>query len=125
LTLLGFVVYFSYFWDALTDIGISGLLALFLIDKGPRVRAASAALFLALFQVLFTCTGYGAWQMEHSLNGGPLGPLSWASILLLGTLAYDWLTAPNRTPAGIIRNCLAWGVALSALGWALKIECPT
>ncbi|HOT51781.1 MAG TPA: heparan-alpha-glucosaminide N-acetyltransferase domain-containing protein, partial [Candidatus Hydrogenedentes bacterium] len=89
LTILGFIVYFGYFWDALSDIGVAGLLTLFLIDKSPAVRIAAAFGLLGAYQALFSLAGYGEWVMRESVNGGPLGPLSWAFILLMGTVAYD------------------------------------
>lgn len=119
LTLLGCLVYFGYFWDALTDIGIAGLLTLFLMDKPGGIRLAAAALFLGAYQALFSLTGYGQWVMAHSLNGGPLGPLSWGFILLMGTLAYDLIATRDRRR--ILIGCLAWGGGLSAVGWLLKI----
>jgi predicted acyltransferase len=60
--------------------------------------------------------------MERSIDGGPLGPLSWAPILLFGTVAYDLVaTGDGRR---IVRGCLAWGIALCVAGWLLKVEWP-
>src|SRR5690606_12961878 len=39
LVLIAFAIYAGWLWDALMDIGLAGLLALFLIDKKPMVRA--------------------------------------------------------------------------------------
>jgi len=122
LTLIGAVVYFGYFWDALTDIGIGGLLALPLMDKSRGIRVLGAAASLALFQCLFSLTPYGDWLMANSLNGGPLGPLSWASILLAGSVAYDMIAAGTRRE--IVLACLGWGLGLAALGFILKAEWP-
>lgn len=60
--------------------------------------------------------------MNNSLNGGPLGPLSWASILLFGSVAYD-LIATHDTRK-IVAGCLSWGIGLSLLGWLLRAEWP-
>ena len=117
---LGFVAYFGYFWDALTYIGIGGLLALPFMDKGPRVRILAAAAYLGLYQCLFSLAGYGDWVLAHSINGGPLGPLSWVFMLLLGSVAYDLMASGDSRR--ILVGCLAWGVGLSAAGWLLRAE---
>jgi predicted acyltransferase len=125
LIVVGIMVYgpLSYrvsWWDALVDIGFAGLLALPFIEKPASVRILMAFVYLGLFQILFTFAGYGPWTMNNSIDGGPLGPLSWAFMLLLGTLAYDWLREGNRNR--IILASLAWGVALSLIGWGFRAE---
>ena len=123
LAILGFAIYQGYLWDALSDIGLGGLLALMFMDKTPKVRIAVAALFLGLYQAAFSLTPYGQYVMSSSLNGGPLGPFSWGFILLMGSVAYDFMaTSDSRKVAQA--SCLLWGVGLSVLGWALKIEWP-
>ncbi len=109
-------------WDALMDIGVAGVLALPFIDRGPLPRLLAAASYLVIYQVLFLFSGYGAWLMHHSIDGGPLGPLSWVSILLLGSLAYDWLA--EGSAAVLSARCLAWGIGLSVLGWAFHVPWP-
>jgi predicted acyltransferase len=124
LTLVGIVVYdpldWHGWWDALVDIGLSGLLALPFVEWGAGVRLAAAFAYLILYQALFSLTPYGAWLPGHSFDGGPLGPFSWVFSLLLGTLAYDWLE--SRDHRLIVRNALVWGVGLCAAGWLLKME---
>jgi len=122
LTILGAAIYQGYWWDALTDIGLGGLLAVWAMHRKPPVRVGAACAYLALFQAIFSLTGYGAWVMEHSLNGGPLGPLSWAFPLLMGSLAYDFLATKNLRR--ITQSFLAWGLILSATGWLLTLRWP-
>ena len=105
-------------WDALLDIALAGMLALPVIDRSARIRVALAVAYLAFYQFCFSILGYGPWTMANSIDGGPLGIFSWAFILLMGTLAMDWLEAGDSSR--LIVRCLAWGVALSALGWLLK-----
>ncbi len=124
LTLIGIILYSPFdwhdWWDALVDIGLSGLLALPFIDRSSIVRLMAAAGYLLFFQFLFTFTPYGPYLMKHSFNGGPLGPMSWVFSLLLGTLAYDWLQVGRTSEA--IRKALVWGLALSLLGWFFRLE---
>ena len=122
IALLGFAIYQGYLWDALTAIGIAGLLALPLIDKRTGVRIAAAFLWLALFQAIFSLTSYGELMMKHGMNGGPLGPLSWGFLLLMGTVCYDLLA--SKKVRAVVGGCLAWGVGLSIAGWALRAEWP-
>ncbi|NUN95312.1 MAG: DUF1624 domain-containing protein [Candidatus Omnitrophica bacterium] len=128
LILIGVVVYNPFewrdWWDALVDIGFSGLLALPFIDKSARVRLAAAWGYLLLYQALFTWSPYGANQMTGNgfIDGGPLGPLSWVFNLLLGTLAYDWIE--SGMGAALLKRALAWGLALSLLGVAFHLEWP-
>jgi hypothetical protein len=126
LTLVGIIFYspldWRGWWDALVDIGLAGLLALPFIPMKTRWRVAAAFGYMALYQYLFTCAGYGNWTMEHSFDGGPLGPLSWVFCLLLGTIAYDIIA--TRNTATIVKQCLAWGIGLSIIGWALRAQWP-
>lgn len=128
LILVGIMIYgpLDYrvdWWDALVDIGFAGLLSLPFIEKGATVRILMAFVYLGAYQFLFTAAGYGPWTMENSIDGGPLGPLSWAFMLLLGTLAYDWLKVGNRKQIALAS--LYWGVALSLLGWGFRAEWGT
>jgi predicted acyltransferase len=109
-------------WDALTDIGISGLLALPFIHRGPVMRTGAALVYLGIYQALFSLTGYGGWVMAHSINGGPLGPLSWVFILLMGTVCMDLLRQYRRR--GILAGCLAGGAALIGAGLFLRSAWP-
>ncbi|MCC6144163.1 MAG: DUF1624 domain-containing protein [Candidatus Hydrogenedentes bacterium] len=107
-------------WDALTDIGCAGILSLPWMLRPVWMRVAAATAYLAAYQALFSLSGYGEWQMGHSINGGPLGPLSWAFILLMGTVMYD--AVATRRPARIMGTAVAWGIGLSVAGWLLRME---
>jgi len=110
-------------WDALLDIACAGLLTLPVIHRGAAARVALACVYLVLYQVAFSLLGYGPWVMGNSINGGPLGILSWAFILLFGTLAMDLVqTGDSRK---LIRGCVVWGVALSAAGLLLHVPWGT
>ena len=107
-------------WDALMDIGASGVLALPFMNASAVVRFIAACAYLGLFQYFFSYTGYGEWLIHSSINGGPLGPLSWVFILLMGTVAADCIFSLRR-----VRMLLAFlfmTVALSVAGWALRME---
>lgn len=146
LVLVGFAIYTGWLWDALTDIGLAGLLAIPLIDKKPRTRVIAAFAFVIAYQCIHSLTSYGTWSMtgkfleadpDHvpllvrlvplhdalfdvTLNGGPLGPMSWVMMLLFGTLAYDFMAEKNEKK--FMAQCAAWGVGLCALGYALHVQ---
>lgn len=109
-------------WDALLDIGTSGLLALPLMYRSSRVRAFAAVVFLGAYQTIYSLTGYGDWVLERSINGGPLGPLSWVFVLLMGTVAYDWVLDASKQR--LIVRFFAAALLLSAAGWLLRAEWP-
>jgi hypothetical protein len=120
LTGIGLVIYFGWWWDALTDIGLAGLLALPVMHRSAVVRAGYACALLVVFQGIASLTPYGGWSSANSLNGGPLGPLAWSFILLNGTLAWD-LTATGKGRR-IALGCLAAGVLLVLSGYAFSLS---
>ncbi len=125
LTLIGIVLIedplnWSRWWDALVDIGFAGLLALPFVLSGGRIRVLAATGYLLAYQLLYTFAGYGAWTMRESLDGGPLGPLSWVFMLLMGTLAYDMIATGSFRR--ILLGCLGWGLLLSALGFLFRAQ---
>ena len=149
LVLVAFALYAGWLWDALMDIGLAGLLALFLIDKAPAIRAAAAFVYVGIYQAFVHFTVYGPWIMrmeghrsiggeetpllvklipQHgelfdvALNGGPLGPLSWCMMLLFGSIAYDVLRTGDEKK--FMGACAGLGVGLCALGYALHLEWP-
>ncbi|GMV99157.1 MAG: membrane protein [Candidatus Hydrogenedentota bacterium] len=148
MVLIAFALYAGWLWDALMDIGLAGLLAVAFIDKKPRTRLIAAFALVALYQSIYTFTSYGTWVAHGkfslddadyvpflvrliplngelfgtSLNGGPLGPLSWVMMLLFGSYAYDLMSERNEKK--LVLGCLTWGVALCAAGYALHVEWP-
>ncbi|HOC68604.1 MAG: hypothetical protein BWX80_00722 [Candidatus Hydrogenedentes bacterium ADurb.Bin101] len=109
-------------WDALLDIGLSGLLALPFMHLSTKARMGAACAFLAGYQAVFSRTGYGDWVVENSINGGPLGPLSWVFILLMGTAAYD-LSAGADHKHRIVRF-FSIGLFITIAGVLLRAEWP-
>lgn len=143
LVLIAFAVYAGWLWDALMDIGLAGLLAVWLIDKKPQIRIAAAFAMVAIYQLLVMFTFYGDWiqrvdgaapidsyliiklipmrdaLFDVALNGGPLGPLSWCMMLLFGSIAYDLMATGDRKK--LITGCLGWGIGLCVLGGLLHL----
>jgi len=125
---IGIVLYgpapdnWRYWWDALVDIGFGGILALPVMAYGLRARAGLAAAYLGVYQMIFSLAGYGAWTMQNSIDGGPLGVLPWAAILLSGTVAHDLVSRGDGKR--LVPGFLAWGVVLCLAGWLLTLEWP-
>ncbi|MBI1318782.1 MAG: DUF1624 domain-containing protein [Candidatus Hydrogenedens sp.] len=126
LVLIGIVLYnpidYENWWDALVDIGAGGLVALPFIALGTRARALAAFGCIGAYQAVFSLTPYGEWVMHNSFNGGPLGILSWAGILLFGTLCQDIAERPDARRVAL--GLFGWGLGLCALGWGLEATWP-
>lgn len=105
-------------WDALMDIGCAGLLALPFMERSTLTCAAATVAYLAGYEAIFHWTGYGEWTMNNSIDGGPLGPLSWVFLLLMGAVAWDVMASGRKTR--ILGACLALGASFTALGWILR-----
>ena len=123
-----------YIWDALVDIGCAGLLALLVIHASVWIRIGFAVGYLVLYEIFCALPvfpspdgvegpwNYYQWTMKYSIDGGPLGPLSWVFMLLLGTVAYDLIA--TRDHRKILIQSLLWGVGLFLTGWLLRLEWP-
>ncbi len=109
-------------WDALADIGLAGVICIPFIERSAMVRLVMAFAYVALYQAIHLFTDYGAWEMKSTINGGPLGPVSYAFVLLMGTLAYDLLATNDRKK--ITTGAFVGFLSLCALGWLLKLEWP-
>ena len=109
-------------WDALVDIGFAGLITLAFIVYGKTTRLILAFILLIVYQLLFVFTGYGEWTMPNSIDGGPLGPISWASILVFGTIQMDYLK--ENPPSVFIKKSLQLGIPLLVLGFGLSYLKP-
>lgn len=109
-------------WDALLDIGCAGLLCMPFIGGSAVKRILAAAVYLVVYQLLFSLTPYGAWTMAHSINGGPLGPVPYAFVLLAGSFVPGLLAL--QRPTQVIGRSLVLAALLSLAGWGLRLEWP-
>lgn len=105
-------------WQALVHIGVTSLWVLPVITTRARVRiafmAASAGLQLALSHWF-----YYDWVIANkSIDGGPLGFMTWSIPTIVGSLAHDAML--NRGARRALRPLLVWGVALMALGYGFS-----
>lgn len=127
LILIGIVIYGPDpklgMWDALVDIGFAGLITLPFILYGRWIRITMALVYLIIYQCLFAFTGYGEWTMNHSIDGGPLGVLSWSSILIFGSVLMDDLSSLN--PEKFLRHSLASAIILMTIGLGLSLLEPS
>ena len=113
---VGVPVYWGHTWDALTHIGLAGILLLPVIHRGVAARLAAVVVFAAVHQALFLGTGYGDWVMTSPvcLNGGPLAALTWGMVMLLGTVAWDMRAALSGPR--LMMDFQLWGWWLVVLG---------
>lgn len=109
-------------WDALVDIGFAGLITLPFIVKSKQTRIILAIVLLITYQLLFIFTAYGVWTMQNSIDGGPLGPISWASILVFGTIQMDYLEKYKGRK--FIQKSMILGLPLMVTGLILSYLQP-
>lgn len=109
-------------WDAMIQIGLSGLVALFFINRPIAVRLGYGVFCLALFSGIYFGTDYGDWMSHRSMNGGPLSPFTYVFVLLAGTIAYDMLD--NLDGAVFLRNTLLTAAGLLVAGIVVLMILP-
>lgn len=105
-------------FEALVHIGLTGLWVLPVIAAAPRVRVAftvgTGLAYLALSHWF-----YYDWAVKGAvIDGGQLGFMSWSIPMLVGSLAYDLMTA--RGPRKSLRPLALWAAALMLLGYAMS-----
>jgi predicted acyltransferase len=119
------------FWETLAIIGVTSIWVLPVIAGSVRSRilflVACAALHVLLAH-LFYFHFLNArpnwldrfWGAEHvrGLDGGPLGFLAWSVPQIIGSLAYDCVTA-GKTRSVFFR-LLAWSLVLMIAGYGLS-----
>jgi predicted acyltransferase len=119
------------FWETLAIIGVTSLWVLPVMAAGVRVRVAflvaCAALHALLAHFLYfdflnarpnILDPYWGAARVRGLDGGPLGFLAWAVPQLVGSLAYDAITAGPGGRAA--RRLFAWSVLLMGGGYGLS-----
>lgn len=78
---------YGFAWDTLQNIGLAGLLALPFVKTGKWGRLAVVAAAYAALTVVYQHNGFGI--SEWVLEGGIVGGIGWAGILLLGSVFRD------------------------------------
>ncbi|MBM3290549.1 MAG: DUF1624 domain-containing protein, partial [Candidatus Hydrogenedentes bacterium] len=105
--------------QTLVHIALTSLWVLPVIGAGRNLRIA----FLAASGLAHTALSYGWYydwneQATKTIDGGPLGFMTWTIPLLVGSLAYDTVAARGSREA--IRPFTRWAVVLMALGYAMS-----
>ncbi|MBI5365760.1 MAG: hypothetical protein HZA54_01880 [Planctomycetes bacterium] len=109
-------------FQTLVHIAVTSLWVLPVIGGRSRVlvgfAAASALLHLGLSQAFWY-----EWTRTHrTIDGGPLGFLTWTVPVVAGALAYDAIAA--RGARGAVRPLMVWGAVLMLGGYALSCLNP-
>lgn len=105
-------------FQTLTHIALASLWIMPVIASGTASRlafaAGSAAVHLWLSDLFFF-----DWAMGRPvIDGGQLGFLSWATPMILGSIAYDLMA--SRGPRGSLGPLLGWALLLMAAGYGLS-----
>lgn len=125
LTLLGFIYgHFDFYcavWDALTDIGISGLLLLPVIHCPKYVILLVGTIYVVIYQLIFSLTSYQDWVMQHSIDGGPLGPLSWVFIMSIGSYFACLQQEKRQISRHVLIHWFSLAVSLTLIGFTFTL----
>ncbi len=124
ITFLGFIYgHFDFYvsvWDALTDIGLSGLLLYPFIGRNRFYILLAGTFYLIIYKLFFYFTPYGEWLMAHSIDGGPLGPLSWSFILAMGAFcAVSFESERGNVSTRTLKYWFITGILLTFVGYLL------
>ena len=106
----------SYF-QTLVHIALASMWVLPVIGAAPAVRIVYLAAS-GLAHVFISQIWYFNWNehMGGTVDGGPLGFMTWSIPLLVGSLAYDVMTA--RGARGSVRPFVVWSFVLMLTGYA-------
>ncbi len=105
-------------FQTLVHIAVTSLWVLPVIGARPRVLVVFAAVSGLLHLGLSHAFWYEWVRTHRTIDGGPLGFLTWTLPVLTGALAYDLHAA--RGARASLRPLVGWGVALMAGGYALS-----
>ena len=108
-------------FEALVHIAATGLWVLPVIAAPGWVRALFGVASAGL-HVWLSFAGYYVWNLTPpaGIDGGPLGFMTWAVPLVVGTLAYDWVASEGRP----LPKVIALGAALMAVAYWLSLKSP-
>jgi predicted acyltransferase len=106
-------------FETLVHIGVTALWILPVIGTRPSIRIAFSCFSGGLHLALSYWFNY-AWVHAdpRSIDGGPLGFLTWAIPMLAGSLAYDVVMRHGAVSAAA--RLLFWGAVLMVLGYTLS-----
>ncbi len=107
-------------FQTLMHIAVTTLWVLPVIRAGGAVRIAYM-IFSAALQVVLSHWFYFDFVNHGSIDGGPLGFLTWSIPTIVGTLACDAVMAPEG--GARLARMFGWSIALMGLGYLLS--CPT
>jgi predicted acyltransferase len=108
------------YFQTLTHIAVTSLWVLPVIAARPSVRVAYMLGSAVLFHVL-SVPWYYKWvnTSPNGIDGGPLGFLTWTIPLIVGTLAYDAMSAGGKNAKPPVGKLLAWGGILMLVAYGL------
>ena len=106
-------------FETLTHIGVTSLWCLPVIATAGWVRVLFAIASGGL-HVWFSLSWYYQWNLTPpvGIDGGPIGFLTWAIPLVLGTLAHDWVMRDR--PNGTV-ELFVIGILVAIAGYVLSL----
>ena len=109
----------SPLFQTLLHIAVTSLWILPVVGASLAARV-SYTIASTLLHLLLSHWFYFEWVHAdpESIDGGPLGFLTWTIPTIAGTIAYDIWRAPSESVR--LRPYLSWGVGLAVAGWLLS-----
>ena len=118
LGVIGFIItlvlegHIRFEWGVLQTIGLAGIITLPFIESNYFIRASTSLIALGIYQTLLL-SNYKDVILSTS-HGGPIAAISWSSIILLSSVAYDLIDFEKIKHS--IRKLILFGFPLLAVG---------
>lgn len=109
----------SYWFQTLVHIAVTSIFVLPVITAGQFVRVLFMFFFAGVHILASHYFYFDFVQSEPtSIDGGPLGFLTWQIPVIMGSLACDWMK--DWQPRGSIIKMIVWSLFLMILGYGLS-----
>jgi len=103
-------------FETLVHIALASLWVMPVIAAKPMVRVGFIVL-TGVFHLVLSGMFYSDWAWNVPvIDGGPLGFMSWAIPILVGSLAYDLV---KDARPGAVRTLLGWSIVVMGIGYLI------
>lgn len=107
-------------WGILQAIGLAGIISLPFIELALRHRVAAVVTLFFFYQWIIL--SYWGNQIQQAEHGGPLATISWATIILMASIAGDLLKPKALMQSH--KNILLFCVVCITIGFSMQLSIP-